>query len=77
MDVWSIFVGRVCKFFAAIAGLFSCHYLLVTLADVVAGPLGNLFTGPMRLSQYMGAIRIGFSMPYTSFRKKPVFVESS
>jgi len=75
MDIWSIFVGRVCKLLAAIAGLFLVVMLLLTLADVVGRAFGKPIYGSYEIISYLGAIVFGFSMPYTSLRKGHVFVE--
>ena len=75
MDAWSIFVGRVCRLFAVIAGLFLAVMLLVTLADVVGRAFQKPIYGTYEIVSYMGAIVFGFSMPYTQLRKNHVFVE--
>jgi|JFJP01.1.fsa_nt_gi TRAP-type C4-dicarboxylate transport system permease small subunit len=61
--------------FHFISGIVLALMMLVTLADVVARNMGFPIVGSMEIIQFSGAVVIGFSIPYTSWKKSHIYVD--
>jgi TRAP-type C4-dicarboxylate transport system permease small subunit len=75
MDGWDIFVRRLCRFLLLIAGLTLAFMLVFTLVGVVMRGFGKPILGDYEVISFLGAVVIGFSIPYTSLLKGHVAVD--
>jgi TRAP-type C4-dicarboxylate transport system permease small subunit len=73
--MWFTFERRMCKFLLLIAGVTLAFMLVFTLIDVVMRLLGRPIVGDYEVISFLGAVVIGFSLPYTSLLKGHVFVD--
>ena len=75
MDGWNIFVRRMCRLLLLIAGLTLAFMLVFTLVDVSMRAFGKPIVGDYEVISFLGAVVVGFSVPYTSFLKGHVTVD--
>jgi TRAP-type C4-dicarboxylate transport system permease small subunit len=73
--MWLIFERKMCKFLLLIAGLTLAFMLIFTLIDVAMRVAGRPIVGDYEIISFLGAVVIGFSLPYTSSLKGHVFVD--
>jgi TRAP-type C4-dicarboxylate transport system permease small subunit len=59
-----------------IAGLGLAFMLVVTMTEVIMRAFGKPIVGSYELISFTGGIIIGFAIPYTSWKKGHVFVDS-
>ena len=75
MDGWNIFVRRMCRLLLLIAGLTLAFMLFFTLLGISMRALGKPIVGDYEVISFLGAIVVGFSVPYTSLLKGHVTVD--
>ena len=75
MDGWDSFVRRMCRLLLLIAGLTLAFMLVFTLVDVVMRACGRPIVGDYEVISFLGAVVVGFSVPYTSLLKGHVTVD--
>src|SRR5450759_442230 len=75
MDGWNIFVRRMCRLLLLIAGLTLAFMLLFTLLDVIMRAFGRPIVGDYEVISFLGAVVVGFAIPYTSLLKGHVIVD--
>ena len=75
MDGWNIFVRRMCRLLLLIAGLTLAFMLIFTLVDVIMRAFGKPIVGDYEVISFLGAVVVGFSVPYTSLLKGHVTVD--
>jgi len=61
--------------FHVISGIVLALMMMITLADVVARNMGYPIVGTMEIIQFSGAVVIGFSIPYASWKKSHIYVD--
>jgi TRAP-type C4-dicarboxylate transport system permease small subunit len=62
-------------FFISISGVVLAFMMVVTLADVIMRTLGKPIVGSIEIITFSGAVVVGFSIPYTSWKKSHVYVD--
>lgn len=75
MDGWNIFVRKMCGMLLLIAGVTLAFMLAFTLLDVGMRAFGKPIVGDYEVISFLGAVVIGFSIPYTSLLKGHVAVD--
>jgi len=75
VDGWNIFVRRMCRLLLLIAGLTLAFMLLFTLAGITMRAFGKPIVGDYEVISFLGAVVVGFSVPYTSLLKGHVTVD--
>lgn len=75
MDGWNIFVRRMCRLLLLIAGVTLAFMLVFTLVDVIMRAFGKPIVGDYEVISFLGAVVVGFSVPYTSLLKGHVAVD--
>jgi TRAP-type C4-dicarboxylate transport system permease small subunit len=75
MDRWDGFVRTMCRLLLLIAGLTLAFMLVFTLADVTMRAFGKPIVGDYEVISFLGAVVVGFSVPYTSLLKGHVTVD--
>jgi len=75
MDGWNVFVRQMCGMLLLIAGVTLAFMLFFTLVDVGMRAFGKPIVGDYEVISFLGAVVIGFSIPYTSLLKGHVAVD--
>jgi len=75
MDGWNIFVRRMCRLLLLIAGLTLAFMLMFTLLGIIMRAFGKPIVGDYEVISFLGAVVVGFSIPYTSLLKGHVAVD--
>jgi len=75
MDAWSVFERKLCRSLLLISGLTLAFMLLFTLTDVVMRAFGKPIVGDYEVISFLGAVVVGFAIPYTSLLKGHVLVD--
>ena len=75
MDAWSVFERKVCRSLLLVSGLTLAFMLLFTLTDVVMRAFGKPIVGDYEIISFLGAVVVGFAIPYTSLLKGHVIVD--
>ncbi len=75
MGSWSVFERKLCRSLLLISGLTLAFMLLFTLTDVVMRAFGKPIVGDYEIISFLGAVVVGFSIPYTSLLKGHVLVD--
>lgn len=75
MDTWLAIERRMCRFLLLIAGVTLAFMLVFTLTDVVLRAFGKPIAGDYEVISFLGAVVVGFSIPYTSLQKGHVYVD--
>ncbi len=75
MDAWSVFERKLCRSLLLISGLTLAFMLLFTLTDVVMRAFGKPIVGDYEIISFLGAVVVGFAIPYTSLLKGHVVVD--
>ena len=65
----------MCRLLLLISGLTLAFMLLFTLLDVVLRAFGKPIVGDYEVISFLGAVVVGFAIPYTSLLKGHVFVD--
>jgi TRAP-type C4-dicarboxylate transport system permease small subunit len=75
MDKWNVFEKKLCAFLLIIAGLTLAFMLVFTVLNVLMRALGKPIVGDFEIISFLGAVVVGFALPYTSMRKGHVAVD--
>jgi TRAP-type C4-dicarboxylate transport system permease small subunit len=75
MTAWAAFERMMCRFLLVIAGLTLAFMLLFTLLDVIMRAFGRPIVGDYEIISFLGAVVVGFAIPYTSMLKGHVLVD--
>jgi TRAP-type C4-dicarboxylate transport system permease small subunit len=75
MNAWASFEKKLCRSLLLIAGLTLAFMLLFTLADVVMRAFGKPIVGDFEIISFLGAVVVGFAIPYTTLLKAHVLVD--
>jgi TRAP-type C4-dicarboxylate transport system permease small subunit len=73
--MWLFFEQKMCRFLLLIAGVTLAFMLIFTLIDVAMRVAGKPVVGDYEIISFLGAVVIGFSLPYTSSLKGHVYVD--
>ena len=75
MTAWTSFERKLCRSLLLISGLTLAFMLLFTLADVVMRAFGKPIVGDFEVISFLGAVVVGFAIPYTTLMKAHVIVD--
>jgi TRAP-type C4-dicarboxylate transport system permease small subunit len=75
MDAWSAFERKICRSLLLISGLTLAFMLLFTLTDVVMRAFGKPIVGDFEIISFLGAVVVGFAIPYTTLLKGHIIVD--
>lgn len=75
MNTWAAFEQKLCRFLLLISGLTLAFMLLFTLTDVVMRAFGKPIVGDFEIISFLGAVVVGFAIPYTTLLKGHVIVD--
>ena len=75
MSAWSGFQKKLCMLLLLISGLTLAFMLLFTLLDVIMRAFGRPIVGDYEVISFLGAVVVGFAIPYTSLLKGQVVVD--
>jgi TRAP-type C4-dicarboxylate transport system permease small subunit len=75
MNAWDAFERKLCRFLLLISGLTLAFMFLFTLTDVIMRGFGKPIVGDFEIISFLGAVVIGFAIPYTSLLKGHVSVD--
>ena len=75
MRGWFAFERKMCRFLLLISGLTLAFMLLFTLTDVLMRAFGKPIVGDFEIISFLGAVVIGFALPYTSMVKSHISVD--
>jgi len=75
MRGWFAFERKMCRFLLLISGLTLAFMLLFTLTDVLMRAFGKPIVGDFEIISFLGAVVIGFALPYTSMVKGHISVD--
>jgi TRAP-type C4-dicarboxylate transport system permease small subunit len=75
MDAWSVLERKLCRSLLLISGLTLAFMLLFTLTDVVMRAFGKPIVGDYEIISFLGAVVVGFAIPYTTLLKGHVIVD--
>lgn len=71
----SVFERRLCSVLLLLAGLTLAFILVFTVFNVLMRAFGRPIVGDFEIISFLGAVVVGFSLPYTSMRKGHVAVD--
>ena len=75
MNAWSAFERKICRFLLLISGLTLAFMLIFTLTDVVMRAFGKPIVGDFEIISFLGAVVVGFAIPYTTLLKGHIIVD--
>lgn len=75
MNAWASFEQKLCRSLLLISGLTLAFMLLFTLTDVVMRAFGKPIVGDFEVISFLGAVVVGFAIPYTTLLKAHVMVD--
>lgn len=75
MNGFLTIIFRLSKWSNGIAGIVLPVMMLITVADVLLRSFGKPLVGTFELVAYMGALIIGFSIPFTSWIRGHIYVD--
>jgi TRAP-type C4-dicarboxylate transport system permease small subunit len=75
MDAWSAFERKICRSLLLISGLTLAFMLFFTLTDVVMRAFGKPIVGDYEIISFLGAVVVGFAIPYTTLLKGHIIVD--
>lgn len=75
MNAWASFEKKLCRSLLLISGLTLAFMLLFTLTDVVMRAFGKPIVGDFEIISFLGAVVVGFAIPYTTLLKGHVIVD--
>ncbi|RPI99499.1 MAG: TRAP transporter small permease [Deltaproteobacteria bacterium] len=75
MSAWSAFERKMCRFLMLISGLTLAFMFLFTLTDVLMRAFGKPIVGDFEVISFLGAVVIGFAIPYTALLKGHIIVD--
>jgi TRAP-type C4-dicarboxylate transport system permease small subunit len=75
MKAWYAFERALCRALLLVSGLTLAFMLLFTLTNVVMRAFGKPIVGDFEIISFLGAVVIGFAIPYTSLYKGHIAVD--
>jgi TRAP-type C4-dicarboxylate transport system permease small subunit len=75
MEAWFAFERKICRFLLLISGIVLAVMLLFTITDVLMRAFSKPILGGFEIISFLGAVVIGFALPYTSLYKGHVAVD--
>jgi TRAP-type C4-dicarboxylate transport system permease small subunit len=75
MSALAAFQQRMCRLLLLVSGLTLAFMLLFTLLDVIMRAFGRPIVGDYEVISFLGAVVVGFALPYTSLLKGHVMVD--
>jgi len=75
MNAWDAFERKICRFLLLISGLTLAFMLIFTLTDVVMRAFGKPIVGDFEIISFLGAVVVGFAIPYTTLLKAHIIVD--
>lgn len=75
MRAWSDFERSLCRFLLLISGLTLAFMFFFTLTNVTMRAFGKPIVGDFEIVSFLGAVVIGFAIPYTSLYKGHIAVD--
>jgi len=75
MEAWFAFERKICRFLLLISGITLAVMLLFTVTDVLMRAFGKPILGGFEIISFLGAVVIGFALPYTSLYNGHVAVD--
>ena len=75
MSALAAFQQRMCRLLLLVSGLTLSFMLLFTLLDVIMRAFGRPIVGDYEVISFLGAVVVGFALPYTSLLKGHVMVD--
>ena len=75
MSALAAFQQKMCRLLLLISGLTLAFMLLFTLLDVIMRAFGRPIVGDYEVISFLGAVVVGFALPYTSLLKGHVIVD--
>jgi len=75
MSTWAAFERVMCRLLLLLSGLTLAFMLLFTLLDVIMRGFGRPIVGDYEVISFLGAVVVGFAIPYTSMLKGHVIVD--
>ena len=75
MNAWASFEKKLCRSLLLISGLTLAFMLLFTLTDVVMRAFGKPIVGDFEIISFLGAVVVGFAIPYTTLLKGHIIVD--
>jgi TRAP-type C4-dicarboxylate transport system permease small subunit len=75
MNAWASFEQKLCRSLLLISGLTLAFMLLFTLTDVVMRAFGKPIVGDFEIISFLGAVVVGFAIPYTTLLKGHIIVD--
>src|SRR4030042_2438492 len=75
MNAWAAFERKICRFLLLISGLTLAFMLIFTLTDVGMRAFGKQLLGDFEIISFLGAVVVGFAIPYTTLLKGHVIVD--
>ncbi|MBA4416747.1 MAG: hypothetical protein C0392_02380 [Syntrophus sp. (in: bacteria)] len=75
MKAYITAIANISKGMQWVAGVTMCVIMAVTLVDVIMRPLGHPIVGALEIISFLGAIVVGFAVPYTSLTNGHIYVD--
>lgn len=75
MSALAVVQQKMCRLLLLISGLTLAFMLLFTLLDVIMRAFGRPIVGDYEVISFLGAVVVGFALPYTSLLKGHVIVD--
>jgi TRAP-type C4-dicarboxylate transport system permease small subunit len=75
MSGWPAFERKMCRFFLLISGITLASMLVFTVLNVVMRAFRKPIVGDYEVISFLGAVVVGFALPYTSWVKGHVAVD--
>ena len=75
MKAFTAAITSIGKGMQWVAGLTMCVIMAITLVDVIMRPFGYPIVGTFELISFLGAIVVGFAVPYTSLLNGHIYVD--
>jgi len=75
MKAWYAFERAMCRYLLLLSELTLAFMLVFTLTNVVMRAFGKPIVGDFEIISFLGAVVIGFAIPYTSLYKGHIAVD--
>ena len=75
MKAWYAFERALCRYLLLLSELTLAFMLLFTLTNVVMRAFGKPIVGDFEIISFLGAVVIGFAIPYTSLYRGHIAVD--
>jgi len=75
MKAWYAFERELCRYLLLLSELTLAFMLFFTLTNVIMRAFGKPIVGDFEIISFLGAVVIGFAIPYTSLHKGHIAVD--